>query len=131
MSVHTQAITRTRGEFITTGNGNGAVPSPLDAIGGPPLELGIHLRPDLRAAIGELLVQLRVVCNSMAPSDHPRAYCVTSPGTWRSLREVSEAELCDAIRKAQRFCPALTIPGDGLSAARRIEALLEKLQALA
>ncbi len=130
MAIHVEQLPGGGERVSTTSNGHRPEhASPLDRVGGPSLELGLGLRPDLRAAIGELVTQLRVVCNSMVPSDHPRAYCITSPGTLRSLREVSEVELCDAIRKAERFAPSLTIPGDGLSAARRLEDLLQRLAA--
>jgi hypothetical protein len=129
MPVSIERIFSENGERVTAGHRNGAAPSPLDVAGGPSLELACHLRDDLRVAIGELVTQLRITCGSLLPSAHPRAYCVTSPATWRCLRNVSEGELLDAIRKAQRFAPALTIPGDGLGVHRRLEDLLQRLGA--
>jgi hypothetical protein len=121
MVVVTERIPTRSAERVTTG------PSPLDRLGGPDLELASRAHPSIRPAIGELVTQLRVCCGSLVVSTRARSYSVASPAEWRTLRQCSDGELIEAIRRVQRDHPAFALPGDGLSVHRRVEHLLERV----
>jgi hypothetical protein len=122
MAVVTERIATRTAERVTT------VPSPLDRLGGPDLELASRVHPSIQPAIGELLTQLRVSCGSLVLSTRARAYAIGSPGVWRTLRQTPGGDLVD-IRRVQRDHPAFTLPGPGQTVHQRTEYLLERIAA--
>jgi hypothetical protein len=70
---------------------------------------------------------LRVACGSLVLSTRARAYSISSPGVWRTLRQTPDGELVEAVRRVQRCHPDFTLPGAGQTVHRRIEYLLERI----
>jgi hypothetical protein len=99
--------------------------SVLDAWGGPAVELASRFPISVRPVVGELICQLRLKCGSYGQGTVPRGYQPTSPVGWRTLREVSPAELIDACRRVERAFPQFHLNGsDAQSVHTRIEFLL-------
>jgi hypothetical protein len=101
---------------------------PLDRLGGPDLDLVVNAPASVSVTVGELLLQLRIVCSSLVKAE--RGHVVTSPAGWRTLRDVSPAQLVDACRRTERLCPGFRLPGsDAQPVHARIRDLLQRLEA--
>jgi hypothetical protein len=103
--------------------------SPLDQLGGPALDVALRFPPSVQPMVGELLVQLRLKCGSLAQGTIHGGYLVTSPAIWRTVRELSRAEIVDACRRVERTFPAFQLNGTDVQPVHvRIEHLLLEAQ---